>query len=222
MYKALEQCIGELRVNHTDKEITGVLSECFQIIKNVSYDYMDNATVKDIREDHPELGFMDDGEIEEILRQAKMMRRERGLEATEDGYLAIEDIQELFRRNRDWGDAGSDQQRDQIEIAAVNDRTIEEVAGMIWVCSAGVHIDHIKRTMREYLKEKGSAPMKDAGYDVDLMEECVAEHMAAFEAWPYGDVKKVEMDKDGDLCIHYTGGMYWHYRKSRDGDIEWW
>ena len=58
MYKALEQCIGELRVNHTDKEITGVLSECFQIIKNVSYDYTDNATVKDIREDHPELGFM--------------------------------------------------------------------------------------------------------------------------------------------------------------------
>lgn len=33
MYKALEQCIGELRVNHTDKEIAGALSEYFQIVK---------------------------------------------------------------------------------------------------------------------------------------------------------------------------------------------
>ena len=221
MYKALEQCIGELRVNHTDKEITGALSECFQIIKNVSYDYTDNATVKDIREDHPELGFMDDEEIEEILKQATAMRQKR--EPDEAEQLTIEDIQELFERNKNWCGEGSERQRDWIEMAAVNDRTIEEIAGMIWVCSAGVHIDHIKRTMREYLKEKGSVSMKDAsGYDVDLMEECVAEHMAAFEAWPYGDVKKVEMDKDGDLCIHYTGGMYWHYRKSRDGDIEWW
>ena len=221
MYKALEQCIGDLRVNHTDKEITGVLSECFQIIKNVSYDYTDNATVKDIREDHPELGFMDDEEIEEILKQATAMRQKR--EPDEAEQLTIEDIQELFERNKNWCGEGSERQRDWIEMAAVNDRTIEEIAGMIWVCSAGVHIDHIKKTMREYLKEKGSVSMKDAsGYDVDLVEECVAVHMSAFGVWPYGDVKKVEMDKDGNLRIHYTGGMYWHYRKNRDGDIEWW
>lgn len=221
MYKALEQCIGELRVNHTDKEITGALSECFQIIKNVSYDYTDNATVKDIREDHPEPGFMDDEEIEEILKQATVMRQKR--EPDEAEQLTIEDIQELFERNKNWCGEGSERQRDWIEMAAVNDRTIEEIAGMIWVCSAGVHIDHIKKTMREYLKEKGSVSMKDAsGYDVDLVEECVAVHMSAFGVWPYGDVKKVEMDKDGDLRIHYTGGMYWHYRKNRDGDIEWW
>ena len=221
MYKALEQCIGELRVNHTDKEITGVLSECFQIIKNVSYDYTDNATVKDIREDHPVLGFMDDEEIEEILKQVTVMRQKR--EPDEAEQLTIEDIQELFERNKNWCGEGSERQRDWIEMAAVNDRTIEEIAGMIWVCSAGVHIDHIKKTMREYLKEKGSVSMKDAsGYDVDLVEECVAVHMSAFGVWPYGDVKKVEMDKDGNLRIHYTGGMYWHYRKNRDGDIEWW
>ena len=221
MYKALEQCIGELRVNHTDKEITGALSECFQIIKNVSYDYTDNATVKDIREDHPVLGFMDDEEIEEILKQVTVMRQKR--EPDEAEQLTIEDIQELFERNKNWCGEGSERQRDWIEMAAVNDRTIEEIAGMIWVCSAGVHIDHIKKTMREYLKEKGSVSMKDAsGYDVDLVEECVAVHMSAFGVWPYGDVKKVEMDKDGNLRIHYTGGMYWHYRKNRDGDIEWW
>ena len=221
MYKELERAIGELRANHTDKEITGALSECFQIIKNVSYDYTDNATVKDIREDHPVLGFMDDEEIEEILKQVTVMRQKR--EPDEAEQLTIEDIQELFERNKNWCGEGSERQRDWIEMAAVNDRTIEEIAGMIWVCSAGVHIDHIKKTMREYLKEKGSVSMKDAsGYDVDLVEECVAVHMSAFGVWPYGDVKKVEMDKDGNLRIHYTGGMYWHYRKNRDGDIEWW
>ena len=221
MHKELERAIGELRVNHTDKEIAGALSEYFQIVKNVSYDYTDNTTVKDIREDHPELGFMDDEEIEEILEQATVMRQKR--EPDEAEQLTIEDIQELFERNKNWCGEGSERQRDWIEMAAVNDRTIEEIAGMIWVCSAGVHIDHIKKTMREYLKEKGSASMKDAsGYDVDLVKECVAVHMSAFGVWPYGDVKKVEMDKDGNLRIHYTGGMYWHYRKNRDGDIEWW
>ena len=221
MYKALEQCIGELRVNHTDEEITIAFSQYSQIAEDISEGYDDTATVADIRADHPELGFMDDGEIEEILKQATVMRQKR--EPDEAEQLTIEDIQELFERNKNWCGEGSERQRDWIEMAAVNDRTIEEIAGMIWVCSAGVHIDHIKKTMREYLKEKGSVSMKDAsGYDVDLMEECVAVHMSAFGVWPYGDVKKVEMDKDGNLRIHYTGGMYWHYRKNRDGDIEWW
>jgi len=33
MHKELERAIGELRVNHTDKEIAGALSEYFQIVK---------------------------------------------------------------------------------------------------------------------------------------------------------------------------------------------
>ncbi len=144
MHKELERAIGELRVNHTDKEIAGALSEYFQIVKNVSYDYTDNATAKDIREDHPELGFMDDGEIVEILEQAKTMRRKRAPQC--------------------------------------------------------YHTD---------------------GYDVEFMEKCVAEHMDAFIDRPYGDVKKVEVDRDGNLRIHYTGGMYWHYKR-KDEEIVWW
>ena len=144
MHKELQQCIGELRVNHTDKEIAGALSEYFQIVKNVSYDYTDNATVKDIREDHPELGFMDDDEIEEILEQATVMRRKRA--------------PQCYRTD---------------------------------------------------------------GYDVEFMEKCLREHMDTFCDWPYGDVKKVEVDRDGNLCIHYTGGMYWHYKR-KDEEIVWW
>lgn len=153
MYKALEQCIGELRVNHTDKEITGVSSECFQIIKNVSYDYTDNTTVKDIWEDHPELAFMDDEEIEEILEQAKTMRHKRG--AAEEEYLTEGDMEELLGRNPDWLDLGTHDQGFWIRKMAES-TPIEALASMVWVCtgSARITIDVIKQTMREYLKEK--------------------------------------------------------------------
>lgn len=145
MHKELERAIGELRVNHTDKEIAGALSEYFQIVKNVSYDYTDNATAKDIREDHPELGFMDDEEIEEIeeiLKQAAVMRQKRE-----------------ERKKPDY---------------------------------------------REF------------------MERCIKAHMEAFEEWPYGAVKSFFEDEDGNFCIRYQGGMYWHYRETGKGDIEWW
>ena len=77
MYREIEQCIGELRVNHTDKDIAGALSEYFQIVKSVSYDYTGTVTVADLRADHPELNFMDDEEIEGILEQAEVMRQKR-------------------------------------------------------------------------------------------------------------------------------------------------
>lgn len=142
MYKELNECISELREMHTDKEIAGALSEYFQIVKNVSYDYTDNATVKDIREDHPELDFMDDDEIEEILKQAGTMRHKR----------------ETYKRS----------------------------------------------DYREF------------------MERCIKAHMEAFEDWPYGAVERFFEDEDGNFCIRYQGGMYWHYRETGKGDIEWW
>ncbi len=152
MYKEIERCIGELRVNHTDKEIAGAFSEYFQIVKSVSYDYTDAATVAELRADHPELSFMDDDEIEEILEQAKVMRHKR--EAPEEEYLTVEDMQELFRCNEDWGKAGSEQQHKWIQIAAAHSTTVEELAGMIWICTEHGSIDDIESTMREYLKEK--------------------------------------------------------------------
>lgn len=143
MYRELERAIGELRVNHTDKEITRVFCQHSRIVKGVSEEYTGSATVEDIRADHPELSFMDDDEIEEILEQAKVMRRKR------------------------------------------------------------------EPHFRTY------------GYEVDFMEDCVKAHRASFEdGWPYGDVEKAEVDRDGNLRIHYVGGMYWHY-KEEDGGIIW-
>ena len=80
MYRKIEQCIGELRVNHTDKDIAGALSEYFQIVKSVSYDYTSIATVADLRADHPELNFMDDAVsgVPSFERVELMGPRERG------------------------------------------------------------------------------------------------------------------------------------------------
>lgn len=109
--------------------------------------------MKDIREDHPELGFMDDEEIEEILEQAKTMRHKRG--AAEEEYLTEGDMEELLGHNPDWLDLGTHDQGFWIRKMAES-TPIEALASMVWVCtgSARITIDVIKQTMREYLKEK--------------------------------------------------------------------
>ncbi len=56
---------------------------------------------------------------------------------------------------------------------------------------------------------------------MEFAEECIRVHMGAFDAWPYGSVKKIEVDGDGDLRITYADGMYWRY-KEENGGITWW
>lgn len=153
MYKILEQCIGELRVNHTDRDVTEMVHALFQIAKDAAGEYTDNVTVAQLRADRPELGFMDDDEIEEILEQAKTMRHK--CEAAEEEYLTKDDMDELLRHNPDWLNAEADDQGYRI-MEVAESTSIEALASMVWVCtgSAWITIDVIKQTMREYLKEK--------------------------------------------------------------------
>lgn len=55
--------------------IVKALKECMNIVKSIARDYTDMTTVEELRTDHPELDFMDDEEIEEALRQAKLLRK---------------------------------------------------------------------------------------------------------------------------------------------------
>lgn len=48
------------------------------------------------------------------------------------------------------------------------------------------------------------------------------EHKKAFEVWSDGAIKEVWTDKDGNLCIKYESGNWWHYKKKDNGEIEWW
>ncbi len=70
----LTECVEELLQNHTGSDLAQALGEYAQIIKNVATDYADETTIQELKADHPELDFMDDEELEEILKQAKELR----------------------------------------------------------------------------------------------------------------------------------------------------
>ena len=148
MHKGLEQCIGELRVNHTDKEIAGALSEYFQIVKNVSYDYTDNATVKDIREDHPELGFMDDDEIEGILRQVRIMRDKRTSDA--EKRLTREDVVHLCCENGWFDEKEYDGPYARLLEVSKHGIHAQDLISIVW-CSSGESLQEIKKQVEGYL-----------------------------------------------------------------------
>jgi hypothetical protein len=53
-----------------------------------------------------------------------------------------------------------------------------------------------------------------------LMERaagCSRAHRAAVEDWKDGAIAKAWIDMDGNLCIEYKSGRWWHYNNG-----EWW
>lgn len=48
--------------------------------------------------------------------------------------------------------------------------------------------------------------------------ECSMKHKQAFEEWREGDIEKVWLDGQGNLCIEYQSGNWWHYNDKG----EWW
>ena len=47
-------------------------------------------------------------------------------------------------------------------------------------------------------------------------------HKKAFEEWQEGAMMDVWRDEQGNLCIKYESGKWWHYRTSESGSVEWW
>ena len=45
-------------------------------------------------------------------------------------------------------------------------------------------------------------------------------HSKMYENWPYGEPVKSWKDKDGNLCIKYESGTWFHYKTT--GRIQWW
>lgn len=84
----------------------------------------------------------------------KDMRESLNTKATADkDHLTVGDMKRLLRRNPGWMDEGTSDQRYWIEMM-VDEFTIEELAGMVWICSDSGTIDDIEKTMRDYLEEK--------------------------------------------------------------------
>lgn len=53
------------------------------------------------------------------------------------------------------------------------------------------------------------------------MIECAEAHHKACETWTHGEPTRVWYDSQGNICIDYEDGNYWHYRDVPDGK-EWW
>ena len=43
-------------------------------------------------------------------------------------------------------------------------------------------------------------------------------HMQASEDWKKGDIEKMWLDAEGNICIQYEDGNWWHYNEKG----EWW
>lgn len=55
----------------------------------------------------------------------------------------------------------------------------------------------------------------------EMVYEFYNEHKSAYIEWTHGDPVKHWIGSDGDLCIMYDDGMWWHYR-SDNGKVAWW
>jgi len=50
-----------------------------------------------------------------------------------------------------------------------------------------------------------------------ITRECYENHKAAWESWENGEPARSWFDLDGNLCIEYENGKWWHY----NGAGEW-
>lgn len=51
--------------------------------------------------------------------------------------------------------------------------------------------------------------------------EVYQEHKAMFDSWEYGEPVKAWTDSNGNLCIRYQSGKWFHYRKN-NSMLEFW
>ena len=47
-------------------------------------------------------------------------------------------------------------------------------------------------------------------------------HKSIFESWTHGDIAETWTDDAGNTCIRYESGRWWHYKTTRNGEIEFW
>lgn len=48
------------------------------------------------------------------------------------------------------------------------------------------------------------------------------EHLQAYhDEWTNGEPVKAWYDIDGNLCVEYESGQWWHYRETAEG-LQWW
>lgn len=70
-------------------------------------------------------------------------------------------------------------------------------------------IKHTK-TIEEYKQMKSFLEEK--------AKEHFENHKQVFENWQEGEIEKIWLDAEGNICIEYESGNWWHYNDKG----EWW
>ena len=47
-------------------------------------------------------------------------------------------------------------------------------------------------------------------------------HKSIFDTWEHGEISETRTDLDGNTCIRYESGAWWHYKTDRKGNIIFW
>lgn len=47
-------------------------------------------------------------------------------------------------------------------------------------------------------------------------------HRSLFDTWEHGEIKKTWIDENGNTCIMYQSGKWWHYNVDKKGNIIFW
>ena len=56
---------------------------------------------------------------------------------------------------------------------------------------------------------------------MEYAKHCMSVHKRNIETWEHGNIKKVWIDQDDNICVEYESCRWWHYRII-DNTIEWW
>lgn len=55
----------------------------------------------------------------------------------------------------------------------------------------------------------------------NIIRKLLETHRQAFENWTYGEPCDDWKDAEGNICIRYSTGKWFHYRITGSG-VEWW
>ena len=69
------------------------------------------------------------------------------------------------------------------------------------------------RTVEEYTAKRKELE--------SLANRCADTHSLSVEEWTEGEPVKGWQDVDGNICVEYASGAWWHYKWTPEG-LQWW
>lgn len=69
--------------------------------------------------------------------------------------------------------------------------------------------------------KKGLARPAERMVDFMTAKQFYNFHRSQFDTWEHGEIKKTWIDENGNVCIMYQSGKWWHY-KNKDGKVIFW